>query len=175
MPTESGGTCSYASGRLAIALTCSPALCANADEPDVGRLRVERHVHQLGHVVRDGREPLQPVGGDGLDPHLQGEVRDDRGEVAVAGALAVAVDGALHLDGAAADAGERVGHAGAGVVVEVDGDADVATEVRDHLADDVLDLVRAGVPPFVSHSTRRVAPACAAPSRTRMENSGLRR
>ena len=39
------------------------------------------------------------------------------------GALAVSVDRALHLDRAAAHAGERVGDTGAGVVVEVHGDA----------------------------------------------------
>ena len=93
---------------------------------DIGRLRVERHVHELGDVVRDRREPLEPVGGDRLDPHLQREVRDDRGEVAVADALAVAVDGALHLDRAAPHTGERVRHAGAGVVVQVHRDADTA-------------------------------------------------
>ena len=128
-------------GPLGDGADVQPGLVRERRRAHVGRLRVERHVHQLGHVVRDRREPLQPVDGDGLDPHLQGEVRDDRREVAVAGALAVAVDRALHLDRAAADAGERVGDSSAGVVVEVDGDADVAAEVRDHLADHVLDLV----------------------------------
>ena len=33
LPTASGVTCSYASGRFAIALTCRPALCANAEVP----------------------------------------------------------------------------------------------------------------------------------------------
>ena len=97
---------------------------------------------------------------DRLDPHLQREVRDDRGEVAVAGALAVAVDRALHLDRAAAHAGERVGHAGAGVVVEVHRDADVAAEVVDDLARRSARPRAGSVPPFVSHSTSRVAPAC---------------
>ena len=80
---------------------------------------------------------------DRLDPHLQREVRDDRGEVAVAGALAVAVDRALHLDRAAAHAGERVGHAGAGVVVEVHRDRRRRRRSRSTTSrDDPLDLVR---------------------------------
>ncbi len=36
LPTESGTMCSYASGRLMIALTCRPALCANAEVPTYG-------------------------------------------------------------------------------------------------------------------------------------------
>src|SRR6266536_1486776 len=94
--------------------------------------------------MRDGRKPVETVGRDRLDAHLQCEVRDDRGEVAVPGALAVAVDGSLHLCGAAPDSRERVGDAGAGVVVQVDGDRDVAAEVLDDLAHDPLDLVRKG-------------------------------
>ena len=43
-----------------------------------------------------------------------------RGEVAVAGAFAVAVDRALHLHRAGAHGGQRVGHAEAAVVVRVD-------------------------------------------------------
>ena len=30
----------------------------------VRSLRVERHVHQLGDVMRDGGEPLHAIGGD---------------------------------------------------------------------------------------------------------------
>ena len=48
----------------------------------------------------DRREPLQAAVGQRGDAHLQREVRDDRRQVAVAGALAVAVDRALHVPGA---------------------------------------------------------------------------
>ena len=59
----SGATCSYASGRLAIALDVQPGLVRERRVADVRRLRVERHVHELGDVVRDRREPLEAVGG----------------------------------------------------------------------------------------------------------------
>ena len=125
-------------------------------------------------MVRDRREPLEPIGRDRLDAHLQRQVRDDRREVAVAGALAVAVDRALHLRRAAAHARDRVGDTGAAVVVEVHRDADVVTEVGDDLADDALDLVRQRAAVRVAQhepATRRLV---AAPSSTRSANSGLR-
>ena len=89
-----------------------------------------------------GVEPVEPVGRDRLDAHLQREVRDDRREVAVAGALAVPVDRALHLHRATAHAGERVRDTRAAVVVQMDRDADVAPEVGDDLAHDPFDVVR---------------------------------
>ena len=51
--------------------------------------------------------------------------RDDAGEVAVAGAFAVTVDGALHMHGAGVQRGQGVGHAHAAVVVGVDAQAAV--------------------------------------------------
>ena len=51
--------------------------------------------------------------------------RDDAGQIAVAGALAVAVDGALHLRRAGLDARQAVGHAQAAIVMRVDADARV--------------------------------------------------
>src|SRR5436309_1475273 len=80
---------------------------------------ITRHVHHLGDVVGDRREPFEALLGDRTHAHLQRQVRDGRGEVAVAGALAVAVDRALHVGGAAPYARERVGDAAAGVVVGV--------------------------------------------------------
>ena len=112
--------------------------------PDVRGLRVERHVDELGDVMRDRREPVHAIPRNRLDSHLEREIRDDRREVAVTGALAVPVDGALHLFGAAADAGERVGDARTGVVVQVDRDFHVVAEVRDDFAHDALDLVGQG-------------------------------
>ena len=118
-----------------------PGLVRERRRADVGLLGVRGDVHDLGDVVRRGGQPLQPSRRQGAYAHLQGEVRDDRGEVAVAGALAVAVHRPLHLHGAAAHAGEGVGDAAAGVVVEVDADLDVVAEVAGDLADDRLDLV----------------------------------
>ena len=109
---------------------------------DVGRLRVRSDVDELGDVVRHRREPFQAVGRDRLDPHLQREVRDHGREVAVAGALADAVDRALHLPGARPHCRERVGDRASGVVVRVDRDDHVVAEVRDDVTHDLLDLER---------------------------------
>ena len=96
---------------------------------DVRLLGVGRHVHQLADVVRHRGEPLQTALGQRAHAHLQREIGDDGGEVAVAGAFAVPVDRALHLRGAAEHTGEAVGHAASGVVVRVDADGDVVAEV----------------------------------------------
>ena len=60
--------------------------------------------------------------GDGVHPQLQGQVGDGSRQVGVAGPLAVAVDASLHVGGAPAHRGQRVGHGTAAVVVEVDTD-----------------------------------------------------
>ena len=61
-------------------------------------------------------------------------------EVGVAGALAVAVDGALHVRAARLDRDERVRDRAAGVVVRVDAERHVERER--HLAHDAQHLVR---------------------------------
>ena len=63
---------------------------------------------------------------------LQLEVGQDRGEVGVAAALAVAVHRALHQAGAALHGRQRVGDAAAGVVVGVDADCHVTAELGHH-------------------------------------------
>ena len=124
---------------------------------DVGRLRVRRDVDELGDVVCHRREPLHAVGRDRLDPHLQREVRDHRGEVAVAGALADAVDRALHLASARPHCRERIGDRASGVVVCVDRDDHVVAEVRDDVTDDLLDLERQRSAVRVTQHERRSA------------------
>ena len=65
--------------------------------------------------------PSRPVG-QHLPAELDLEVGHDREQVGVAGALAVAVHGALHVGGAGVHGGQRVGDRAAGVVVAVDAD-----------------------------------------------------
>ena len=90
---------------------------------DVGLAGGRREVRDLGHRVRDaGRLAEQPLGQDG-PVQLELEVGDDRDEVGVAGALAVAVDAALDVRRARGDGGQRVGDRAAAVVVRVDADA----------------------------------------------------
>ena len=88
---------------------------------------------------------------------LELEVGDDGDEVGVAGALAVAVDAALHVARPRGDGGQRVGHGAAAVVVGVDADAgagrlddvehDVGDPVGQHAAVGVAqgDDLRAGL------------------------------
>ena len=64
----------------------------------------------------------QPFGAHRGVPHLQFQVGDDRAQVGVAAALAVAVHAALHVRGALFDGGERVGHRQVGIVMRVDAD-----------------------------------------------------
>jgi hypothetical protein len=66
------------------------------------------------------------------------QVRDDGEDVGVAGALAVAVDGALHVRGAGVDGRHRVGDRAPGVVVAVD--AHPGSSRVEDVAHDVGDL-----------------------------------
>ena len=108
---------------------------------DVGRLRVGGRLRTsatwwLTAVSRS----MRPSGRHGAELELQ--VGDDSGEVAVAGALAQAVQRALHVAGAGAHRGHRVGHRTARVVVAVDADDHVVADVAVNVGHDRLDLVR---------------------------------
>ncbi len=127
---------------------------------DVRRLRVERPVEHLGDVVADRGEPLDAPLRQALQPDLELQVGDHRGEVAVAGPFAEPVQRALHLASAGAHRGHRVGHRAAGVVMAVDADDHVVADVAVDLADDLLDLVgqRAAVG-VAQHDVRRAVDA----------------
>jgi hypothetical protein len=103
---------------------------------------------------------------------LELQVADEADEVGVAGALAVAVQRALHVRGAGLDRGDRVRDRAAGVVVAVD--AQPRTRGAAHGADDVGDPA-GSMPPLVSHSTTTSAPASAAVRTTSRAYSGLLR
>ncbi len=75
-----------------------PGLVGEGGGADEGLMGIGRDVDQLGDVMGDRREPLEPVGADGADPHLQASGRAPwRSQIGVAGALAVAVDATLDL------------------------------------------------------------------------------
>ncbi len=78
--------------------------------------------------------------------------------MAIAGALAVAVDGALHLHRVRVRRRSHWRHPYR-LVVEMHRDADVAAAVGDDLPDDASTSC-GSAPPFVSHNTSRHAPAC---------------
>ena len=108
--------------------------------PHIGLLRIGSEIDQLRHLVRHAGEPLQPSFGQGLDAELEFQIGDDRDEIAVACPLAVAVDGALHLPGAAQHPGQGIGHAAARVVVEMNSYGGV--EIVADGAHDFANLVR---------------------------------
>ena len=70
---------------------------------------------------------------------------DDLLERGVAGALAEAVDGDLHLARAGLHRGQRVGRGQAQVVVAVDGDGGARADALDDLAGELAELGRDGV------------------------------
>ena len=88
------------------------ALVRERAAPDVGQVLVRGEVGDLGHEARDARTAARSrPSGRQRRSELELEVGDDRAEVGVAAALAVAVDRALHLTRARAHRGERVGDA----------------------------------------------------------------
>jgi len=114
-------------------------------------------VDDVGHFIHEEGElaELGEVRGN-VDAHLELQIGDDGDEVAIADALAVAIDGALDLDCSGADAGESIGDAEAGIVVGVD--ADRGAEFLDDGGGDAFDF--SGMePPLVSHKTTMSAPA----------------
>ena len=107
---------------------------------DVGLPAVRRHVGHLADGVRQPGRVAEPLGRDDLVAGLELEVRDDGEDVGVAGALAVAVHGALDVARAGLDRRQRVGDGAAGVVVAVD--AEPGARRREDVGDDVLHLRR---------------------------------
>ena len=106
------------------------ALVGKGVAPDVGLVGVGREVQQLIDEVRRLSEPAQLLIAETLVAELQLQVGDDRDQVRVAGALAVAVDRALDLARADLDRRERVCDTTFEVVVAVNADADAVSERR---------------------------------------------
>ncbi len=93
-------------------------------------------------MVAHRGEPLDATLRQALVAELELQVRDDRREVRVAGALAEAVERSLHMAGAGLDGRHRVGHGATGVVVAVDADDRVVADVGLDVGDDSTDLTR---------------------------------
>ena len=110
---------------------------------DIRSLGVDRTVERLGNVVTHGGQPFDATVGQAGVAELELQVRDHRGEVGVAGALTETVERALHVPGAGLDRGHRVGDRAAGVVVAVDADDGVVTDVRLDVGDDAMHVARA--------------------------------
>ncbi len=142
LPTASGGDVLVRVAAAGDRTGVQSRLVGEGCAAHIGLLRVGREVHELGDVVRDRRDPLETLRGDGADVELQRQVGDRSGEVGVAGPLAVPVHASLDVGRTGPDPGDRVGHGTAGVVVEVH--ADLALEVGHHAGHDALDVVGEG-------------------------------
>ena len=125
-----------------------PALVREGVLAHVGLVGVGDEVEELVEQVRGLGQPGQR--GQAVVPHLELEVGDDRDEVGVAAALAVAVHRALDHRRPGAHARERVGDADARVVVAVD--ADRAGRASATTAAVAASMPSGSVAPLVSHS-----------------------
>lgn len=92
-------------------------------DADVRLVRGGRQVDDLGDGVRDAGHLGEGALREDAPPVLDLQRGDDREEVGVADALAVAVRGALDVRGARVDGGQGVGDGAAGVVLGVDAQA----------------------------------------------------
>ena len=102
-----------------------PALVGEGVAADVGLVGVRSQVAELVDEVGGLGQARELRGRDHFEAHLQLQCRQDRDEVGVAAALAVAVDRALYKTGALAYRRQRVGDAALGVVVDMDADLDL--------------------------------------------------
>ena len=120
LPTTAGSRWLYSSGLTLIALACRPGLVRERRGADEGLVVVGGDVGQLRDRVADPLQLRQALGRHDRQAHLGDQVADQREGVGVAGALAVAVRGALHVGDAGLDGGQGVGDRAAGVVLAVD-------------------------------------------------------
>src|SRR5450759_35747 len=110
----------FVGARLALhAARVDTALVGERAHPDERLVRVGVDVRELAHVMREVGEPGQLVAREAVDLHLEREVRDDRAEVGVSAALAVAVDGPVDHLHTFSDGGQRARHGAFTVVVGV--------------------------------------------------------
>ena len=100
-----------------------PGLVRERAQPDVGLVGVRRDVGDLADRVRDPGHFLEAWFRQHLAALLELEAGHHAEQVGVAGPLAVAVRGALHVGDARVHRDQRVGHPAGGVVVAVDAQA----------------------------------------------------
>ncbi len=126
-----------APGRLRDRGDVDPALVGERAAADVWLVRIGIQVRDCGHEMRCLGETAQLLRRQEMVAQLELQVGDERHQVHVAAALAVAVDRSLHVDAPGAHRGKRVRHGESGVVVRVDPEG--RGDVRAHLADPLLD------------------------------------
>ena len=113
----------------------------------IRRVGVRLLVRDLGDVVRHLAQPAERLLGHHAVAQLELEIRDQRHQVEVAAALAVAVDRPLHLHAARPHRGERVGHREPRVVVRMDAERhrQAPAQLQDPLGHDLGQLPAVGV------------------------------
>ena len=110
--------------------------CASTDVCSViVRAQVRDFCHEMREVIELRESALRYA----LQPELELDVRQDRAEVGIAAAFAIAVDRPLHVSRTCSNRCNGVGHATFAVVVRVDSDAGVGKSGAKR-ADDLVDL-----------------------------------
>src|SRR5687768_7582716 len=99
------------------------ALVGEGGLADPGLARVVADVRDLVHELGKFSKLWQRCRGHPYLVHLKGERGDDTGEVAIAGALTVAIDGALNVGRADIDRRDGVGDSETAVIVRVNAEA----------------------------------------------------
>ena len=109
---------------------------------NVRRLRVHRPIQYLGNKVAYLCQSLQAAVGQARVVHFQLQVWNDGGQVGVTRSLAQAIEGALHVTSTALHGGQRVGDCATRVVVTMDADRCIVTDVLFHCCNNVEHFVR---------------------------------
>ena len=109
---------------------------------NIWRLRIHRSVEGLCDAVRYRSEANETILREAGVVLLQLEVRDDRRQVCVACALTQTIQGALHVARTSSNCRHRVCDRASGVVMAVDSDRCIATDVCIDLGHDVFNLMR---------------------------------
>ena len=81
---------------------------------------LDDEIRDLADVMRRFGQVLQVGRLDAVEAHLELEIRDERDQIRVAATLAETVDRPLHVPRAGLDCRQRIGDAGARIVVGVD-------------------------------------------------------
>src|SRR5487761_2300855 len=95
------------------------ALVRKGAVADVRRMVVVLQVDDFRDKMSERSQFAQLFSADNLAVHLELQIGDDGGQVGIADAFTVTVDGALHLSASAAHGRQRIGYAATAVVVAV--------------------------------------------------------
>ena len=127
LPTSFGSRWLYSWGETLIADACNPALCANADGPTYGGVRIGREIGDIRDGVGYPHHLDECAVGKHVQTHLGDQAADHGEDIRVAGSLAVSVGGALRVGSSGGDGGESVGDGATRVVLGMDAEPDAGS------------------------------------------------